>query len=1090
MFFFKKFKDWVDKNFPAFLILILGTFFRFLYIFGFTNPAEQLYGDMAGYNWRAIYIVKGPGLVEPSYQSSTFDTLLSLVFRVTDFFQIFDYNIAIYTTLGILSGTVTLFALYQISKILFDSSRLSIIILSVLSLWFPLIHLQAFLVLENVFIALMFLGLYFYLRSVKAQKIPYFGFGLMLFTGAIRPNFMLFVFILPFFLWWFSKYNLGKILKLVFVGCGLVVVILGLNFWSSNGHNTSLSAGGGANFALTWCDVGTVQFLGKDGAFIWFKPPARSHYDPSKTLTLDKRFENQGVYYEAGLECIKKDPSILYRNINSTKNLFDSVYYPRSDRMFHGNYLLDLFKIFTIVFFVLSLFGLILALRKTSDNFHFLFYPILVGTLVFGVYLQNPGEERYLTPYTPIFVIYALVFVDWLVRLVLTWLKKSKLKHIDLKSRFKLIIIKNMSVFMADIVSKFSKHFFKLSFLLILLSYFFMGVMNINSTGLSADEPAHLGAAYAYTQGKSANLEHPPLLKFLNAIVLQINFDTQGTVYLNQYETGKNWLMQGNNDPQQVIFYSRLVYLVFNSILIFYLFLLCFVWKILRPFLGFLMVVLYTFSPSFGGHSFLITFDVSGAITLLMFVISLVLAVQNWSAWDLKNRSTSATLVIFTSFLALSTKFSNLIILPILLLTFLVVCVRYGVLKKWRQVRQSVTLLAIGGLVNLFLLAVVIWPTRIVSDFVPYYRTQSFPAGSFMDVVQQYAFELAVGDSRLSALAKYVFGMTLTLARSGDLTYLFWDGSYQVITYQTLISRVFWFKENPFFILFLGFLPCLLLFRSRSKIQKFWSDLEQWSLNKSISRIFTNFKKDSILKLNTVFAAINKDKFINFFKSLDKYKVWVFVLFLAAPMTYFMSARNLYLTIGYRHFYPVLIFIYFGLSYLICVFTKEIFAKIVLGVLLVAYSFSGLLGFSQNISYVNELWTRPKWELTSDSTINWGQGVYQVYVFFQNEGLLQGKNENKIIHNIFVLPYLTAENYTQVTGIRDTEISMSYGTFTDLSQTKISDLDYSYLVIDSTSLQTMKTFPNGSLPRQNLDFVLSQWPVYSYNDIIFVYKIK
>lgn len=597
---------------------------------------------------------------------------------------------------------------------------------------------------------------------------------------------------------------------------------------------------------------------------------------------------------------------------------------------------------------------------------------------------------------------------------------------------------------------------FAISFIFLIIAYFAIGFFQINNTGLAGDESAHFAAAHSYITGEGLNVEHPTLLKDLDAIVIKTFFKEYQTKDDQQWSRGINYLIFSGNDSYQVLNAVRSVHLVFNSILLIWLILYTYKWNFLKPEFSIFLGFLYVFSPSFYSHNFLITFDVAGSVTALCTIISLAYFIYKFN--QLKTSQVFIKSLVFGTILALAlnSKFSNFVLL-------LIVALSYGFLFINNYLRQNdKKLIHIG-------LSITTVSTLVIS---------------FIWVLNSYAFwdSYRWSPDLLSLTVNILFGpfffylkgLVMTAGRSEHVQPNFIEDHFQPIHYYEFIGRVFWFKENPVLI---------LLALTSVLASAFW-----------LIRNKLNSKRNSKINWKTMVD-------YEFLKSK-----LVVIIWLGFPTIYLSQALNSQLTIGYRHFYPVLIFIYAGLalffSGLLVTPKKVSRLKLSLGtpivsIMILAYVAFGLAGQSQGISYVNFLWRANKWNLITDSTINWDQDqIYAVKYLTENNlfgstdsNLMQGQYWNTTF-DISGGPnsYLV---FTQITG-KGTKLKDFWSAFTNLREKRISQIQKKYLVVDSNTFQYLSDdwYKNkNQIAKENLDLLLSKKPIYQRNEIVFVYEL-
>ncbi|MEB3228040.1 MAG: hypothetical protein VKJ27_06620, partial [Synechocystis sp.] len=209
------------------------------------------------------------------------------------------------------------------------------------------------------------------------------------------------------------------------------------------------------------------------------------------------------------------------------------------------------------------------------------------------------------------------------------------------------------------------------------LIYIAIGLVNIQLTSLTSDESAYIGAAYAYSQGIGVNPEHPLLLKLVNSLIFpwqfpqivveipNLNYGDHRQLRLAAFGVGYQVLMYFPEHFEAVIASSRFIYLLINSSLLMWLGIYSDFLKLIPVQLSSIFALLWIFAPSFSSHSGLVAFDVAVAVSALMVVMTLAIAI--YSAMRLQGKYLGRQMVILTLCLifALNTKFSNLLLLPI-----------------------------------------------------------------------------------------------------------------------------------------------------------------------------------------------------------------------------------------------------------------------------------------------------------------------------------------------------------------------------------------------------------------------------------------
>jgi len=251
--------------------------------------------------------------------------------------------------------------------------------------------------------------------------------------------------------------------------------------------------------------------------------------------------------------------------------------------------------------------------------------------------------------------------------------------------------------------------------------------------------------------------------------------------------------------------------------------------------------------------------------------------------------------------------------------------------------------------------------------------------------------------------------------------------------------------------------------------------------------VFWVFQK--LLTKNRNYSLKNLSEFIK----NQPVKISIFVLAASFPFLYFAVSWNSNLTIGYRHFYPVLIYIYAFVALIMSLGLKGKITKILVLFALIIYAGFGIAAIPQGISYTNIFWQKPKWQLITDSTINWDQDQTATFRYLKQKNLFKSSDQN-------LNPKQSWNTALAVSGGPNTNIALQeligkgnrlddfWSPFVDLRKVKISDLNKQYLLVDSNIFQLLSD-DSGSIAKQNLDYLQNTKPIFEKNQIIFIFKL-
>ncbi|MDX9913649.1 MAG: glycosyltransferase family 39 protein, partial [Candidatus Moranbacteria bacterium] len=268
-------------------------------------------------------------------------------------------------------------------------------------------------------------------------------------------------------------------------------------------------------------------------------------------------------------------------------------------------------------------------------------------------------------------------------------------------------------------------HYFKVKhrIIIILISIVFLSVsfLNANNDTATFDEIAHIPAGYSYLSQHEMRLnpEHPPLIKDLSALpllFLNLNFDTSQSFWSGdlprkwdegQWAAGKHLIWEAGNNPDQIIFWSRVPIVIISLLL--GLFIFKWTKEIAGTLAGLLAFVLYSFDPNVLGHNHYVTTDI-GIMAFLTFSFYYFIKFIKNPTW--KNTFIGG-FFLGLFFLA---KFSSIIALPILGL----ILIGYPLIKKLKPAQGRIKhwFMYLGkGLVALLFSLTMIWAVYFINTF-------------------------------------------------------------------------------------------------------------------------------------------------------------------------------------------------------------------------------------------------------------------------------------------------------------------------------------------------------------------------------------
>jgi hypothetical protein len=479
---------------------------------------------------------------------------------------------------------------------------------------------------------------------------------------------------------------------------------------------------------------------------------------------------------------------------------------------------------------------------------------------------------------------------------------------------------------------------------LILLSLlFFVSLITAGLNSLTFDEKAHIPAGYSYLeyQDYRVNPEHPPLAKSIPALPLvfqeyQFPFESENWQQKNeaprwwvQFDLGDEFLYQSDNNPREMILWSRL----FMILMLVFLGWFLFNWarEIGGNKTALMTLFLFSFSPTMIAHGQLVTTDVGAAL-------GVVLATRFWLRF-LKN-PIPKNIVLASLFLALGLlfKFSLVLLIPFLgLITLIYTLINFP--KK--TLKYLVLSLVIGSIA----VTAVIWPVYAWHNWnQPIEQqirdTQADLKDNPIPPVRDLVYRMTE-TQHLRHLAQYFRGLLMATQRTGWGNNVYFLGEMSAKGWWYYFPVIFLLKEPlalHLLSLFLLMAFLYLLVKKRKPI---------------LGMIKNNF---------TLFS------------------FFVFILI------YWAAALIGNLNIGIRHLIPTLPFLYLilaeGMRRLMIKRRKLVFF---FSACFFWYGLSSILAFPHYLPYYNELagGSEVGYLHAVDSNYDWGQDFYRLMEFIE-----------------------------------------------------------------------------------------------------------
>jgi len=521
-------------------------------------------------------------------------------------------------------------------------------------------------------------------------------------------------------------------------------------------------------------------------------------------------------------------------------------------------------------------------------------------------------------------------------------------------------------------MKKFLEKYRIIIIVIILAFMIIVSLLNAKNDSPIYDEIAHIPAGYSYLTEHDIRLnpEHPPLLKDLAAfplVFMHLNFDTTQSFWNNnpndaQWDAGRYFLYQAGNNPEKIVFWSRLPIILLSLVLGIFIF----VWarQLAGILAGFIALVLYAFDPNILGHNHYVTTDL-GIAAFFAFALYYFIKFLKNPTW--KNVFFGG---IFLGLLQLA-KFSSVLIFPILGFMLLV----YPLLRKnhsvgRERIKEKFKLLGeyLGkGLLAFGISLLLVWtvyqlntfamPTEKLPQIMQYYFHPQQSKNQALNQALVKNLTLLNEKPILAPLADYFFGIARVFQRvaGGNVTYFM--GELNSAGFLSYFPIVFLIKE-PLPIIFLIIFALVFSF---------------WQIGKKLKNTPESFTKKIWQSL------------LDYIRTSPAEFSMLLFMFLYSLIS--ITGR---LNIGLRHLFPIFPFIYILVAKKITEFIKKehrreikIFFSVILFSFLSWLILETIIAFPNYVSYFNQLVGGPKngYHYVTDSNADWGQDLIRLRSF-------------------------------------------------------------------------------------------------------------
>lgn len=362
--------------------------------------------------------------------------------------------------------------------------------------------------------------------------------------------------------------------------------------------------------------------------------------------------------------------------------------------------------------------------------------------------------------------------------------------------------------------------------------------LKYSGNAITSDELSHIPSGYYYLKtGKYfINPEHPPLIKDISALPLlflklslpeisdKITLDSEFTKWdypfksyvmpkdleigNSQWDWGRLFLFNPNNNPDYITFWARLSVIVFNGIFLFLLYIfLSKIWSKRASFIGLFLLVSCQFIISQGS---LVVMDLMSSLLQIIAVVCFAVYLKKYGEND-KILIWFLLSVIFAS-LALLAKFSSVIILPAMFLGGLIyiIFIKRSIKEVGKfLIRFSSFSILIFLIIGIFYFFHV---RNMGSDEMIYQIIQTYPQGAPFQGAEVLS-SFVIGNPITKGIAEYILGLIMVGGRmAGALqTTYFMGGVYGSEGAGSLYFPTLFFSKLSIGILFLVIISLALV---------------------------------------------------------------------------------------------------------------------------------------------------------------------------------------------------------------------------------------------------------------------------------------
>ena len=477
-----------------------------------------------------------------------------------------------------------------------------------------------------------------------------------------------------------------------------------------------------------------------------------------------------------------------------------------------------------------------------------------------------------------------------------------------------------------------------------------LGILAFGSSAgdsLTVDESPHIAAGYSYVvEGDyRLNPEHPPLPKLLSGISIwvgarlnnqDISFPNNISAWTDkvnaQWDMGYAFLFNSGNDANNIIWWARLPTILVSLLGLTYIIYSVF-YHTKNKSIALISGFLYAFSTNVIAHGRLVTTDLIASLSFL-------LVIDIWSRYLKAPSSKNIVYLILAIAFAFLSKFSTILLLPLLVLTGF----GYIIIKYWRDkiiltksllLIRDFIIIGLGVFVLINLVYFVAMRNMSVGTQLQLVR-ESFPQDNQVSEITKQTLSSIIQFPGLQYFGQYLLGQAMVVQRVGGGNTTFLLGQFTNQSFVEYFPLTYLLKENLVIILSLFSIILSSIFIIPVKLQ---SKNISWQV-----------------------SMLNNWYLIN---------ITIMIL-----IYWFISIRG-NLNLGIRHILPAVILTYIVIAFgIVKILIPLRFTRVLLSVFLITYVLSTILSYPNYISNLNILAGQDQgYQIFTDSNLDWGQDL-------------------------------------------------------------------------------------------------------------------